>query len=41
MEKEISAAARELTWKQRMDVAAALLENLKKPVGTFRRGGGG
>jgi hypothetical protein len=33
--KEISAAARELSWEQRMDVAAALLEDLRKPVGTL------
>jgi hypothetical protein len=37
MGKEISAAARELSWEQRMDVAAALLEDLRKPVGTLRR----
>ena len=35
--KEISAAAKELSWEQRMDVAAALLEDLRKPVGTLRR----
>jgi hypothetical protein len=33
MGKEISAAARELTWRQRMEVTAALLENPRKPVG--------
>jgi hypothetical protein len=39
MGKEISAAMLTLSWDQRMDVAAALLENLRKPVGTLRRGG--
>jgi hypothetical protein len=37
MGKEISAAIATLSWKQRMDVAAALLEDLRKPVGTLRR----
>ena len=35
--KEISAAILTLSWEQRMEVAAALLENLRKPVGTLRR----
>jgi hypothetical protein len=39
MGKEISAAIQTLSWGQRTEVAAALLENLRKPVGTLRRGG--
>ena len=35
--KEISAAAKRLTWEQRTDVAAALLEDLRKPVGKLGR----
>ena len=37
--KEISAAIQTLTLAQRKEVAAALLENLRKPVGTLRRSG--
>jgi hypothetical protein len=37
MGKEISAAIQMLSWRQRIDVAAALLEDLRKPVGTLRR----
>jgi hypothetical protein len=35
--KEISAAIQSLTSAQRKEVAAALLEDLRKPVGTLRR----
>ena len=36
--EELADAAKLLTWRQRKDVAADLLENLRKPVGTLRRG---
>ena len=35
--KEISAAILTLSWAQKMDVEAALLENLRKPVGKLGR----
>jgi hypothetical protein len=35
--KEISAAILTLSWAKKMDVAAALLENLRKPVGKLGR----
>jgi hypothetical protein len=37
MGKEISAAILTLSWAQKMDVAAARLENLRKPVGKLGR----
>jgi hypothetical protein len=37
MRDEILNAIRTLSWRQRMDVAAALLEDLKKPVGELER----
>ena len=35
--KEISAAILTLSWAQKMDVAAGLLENLRKRVGKLGR----
>ena len=35
--EEISAAAKELTWRQRKDVEAGHLEYLRKPVGKLGR----
>ncbi len=35
--EELAVAGRELTWGQKMDVAAALLESLRKPVGKLGR----
>jgi hypothetical protein len=35
--EELREASRTLSWMQRVDVAAALLENLRKPVGKLRR----
>jgi hypothetical protein len=35
--EEISAAILILSWTQKMDVAAALLENLRKPAGKLGR----
>ncbi len=35
--EEICAAAKELTWAQRKDVVADLLEDLRKPVGKLGR----
>ena len=35
--EELRLVSQTLSWKQRMDVAATLLENLRKPVGKLGR----
>jgi len=39
--KEISAAIQTLTFAQRKAIGELLLSELKRPVGTLRRGGSG
>lgn len=34
--QDLLAAAGTLSWEQRKDVAAALMENLRKPVGSLK-----
>jgi hypothetical protein len=36
--KELRSAIQPLSWKQRIEVSAALLENLRKPVGALKIG---
>jgi hypothetical protein len=36
MGKEISAAAQALSWAQRKELSAALLENLRKSIGALK-----